>query len=150
MPTYVDNGKGGTGEDFALIENHTIVVAEVVTIEEEENPFFKDDDGVPQRNVVFKFKVLDGEYEGRFVWGRTPTTWSTNEKCKLRAWAEEILGVTIPTKPLPPLNTDDMVGRHCRVHIITYPKKDGSEGNKVGDVMRDKATAPADAYSEPF
>lgn len=149
MPTYVDNGRGDAG-DFALIENHTVVLAEVATVEEEENPFFKDDDGNPQRNVVFKFKVLEGEHEGRFVWGRTPTTWSTNEKCKLRGWAEEILATTIPTKPLPPLNTDDLIGRRCRAVIGTYTKKNGDEGNKVTDVMRDKSAAPVDAYSEPF
>lgn len=149
MPTYTDNGSGN-GEDFVVIEEHTVLNTEVVTIEEEENPFFKNEDGTQQRNVVFKFKVLGGEHDGRFVWGRTPTTWSTNEKCKLRGWAEEILGTTIPTKPLPPLNTDDMIGRKCRAVIGVYTKKNGDQGNKVTDVMRDKSSAPADVYSEPF
>ncbi len=43
-----------------------------------------------------------------------------------------------------------MIGRKCRAVIGVYTKKNGDQGNKVTDVMRDKSSAPADVYSEPF
>lgn len=144
MPVYEDNGS----EAYALIEEHEVLPMEVLEIGEEES-FYKDDDGNPKQQVVFKFRVTDGEHTDRHLWGRTPTTWSTNEKCKLRQWAEQILNRKIPAGE--PLNTDDLVGKHCRGVVGVTNKQDGTQGNKVSDVMKAKnAPVMASAMDEPF
>jgi len=143
MPVYED--KGGSGSTFPILEEHTVVNVEVVTVEEQES-FFKDDDGNPKNEVVFKFRITDGEFEGQHLWGRTPTTWSMNEKCKLRQWAEQILATKIPAGT--PLDTDDLVGRPARAVVGTFTKKTGEQGNKVTDVMKDKNALPVTSYAE--
>lgn len=145
MPKYEDNGS----EAYEVIEEHEVLPMEILEVGEELS-FYKNDDGSDKTQVVFKFKVISGEHEGRLLWGRTPTTWSQNEKCKLRQWAEQIMNRKYA--PGEGLDTDDLVGRRCRGVVGITNKQDGTTGNKVTDVMKDKAGAAAMASvsEEPF
>lgn len=145
MPIYQDSPT----QDFPVIEEYTTLDVEVELCEERDS-IFRDDDGNVQRKVAFKFHVLDGEHKDRRLWGDTPTTWSQNEKCKLRMWAQQIMGRTYG--PGEPLNTDDLVGRRCRAVVAVRTKKaDGSKSNYISDVLPAKGAAVgAPAYEEPF
>lgn len=71
------------------IPDGTMHSAEIVKCEERDHPFFKEDDGVtPQREVSFTFKITDGDYAERYIYGRTPTTFTTHPDCKLRGWVQ--------------------------------------------------------------
>jgi hypothetical protein len=145
MPVYEDNG---SSETYALIEEHEVLVLEVIEVSEDTS-FYKNDDGTDKKNVVFKFRVMEGEHNDRLLWGRTPTTWSSSDKCKLRQWAEQILNRKIAAGEA--LNTDDLVGRRCRGVVGVSNKQDGTQSNKITDVMKDKsAPAMASSYDEPF
>ncbi len=145
MPIYED--RSASQVQGEVMDNHTVVEAEVTTVKEDDS-FFKDDDGNTKRQVSFEFTVTDPNYEGRRVWGSTPTTWSTDERCKLRIWAQEILGCEIPAGV--PLDTDDLVGKRCRVVVgLRTNKTTGIQKNFASDVMRLKTPVSSNS-NQPF
>lgn len=141
--------------DYTLIPEGEVLAAEVTDCEVRETPF--DDEknpGVKQKEVSFRFQVTEsGEYYGRTVFGRTPTTFSTNESCKLRQWVQELLGMDkLPEKFR--FNTDTLIGLPCRVSVSQrtskpsqqYPK--GRTSNYVFDVLR--ANGGGTRIEDPF
>lgn len=46
-----------------------------------------------EREINYKFKIIDERYPDRVVWGTTPTWFTLSEKCKFRNWVQEILNV---------------------------------------------------------
>lgn len=81
--------------EFSIIPIGTFL-AEVVDAEVRDSFFDLDRDKPElgkQKEVSFKFIIREGPAESRFIWGKTPTTFNNNEKCKLRHWVEEIFGV---------------------------------------------------------
>lgn len=147
MPVYQESDAGA---DFAVIEEYSVLDCEVESVEERDS-IFKDDEGNTKRTVAFKFKVLTGEHENRRLWGDTPTTWSSDERCKLRMWSQQIMNRTYAKGE--PLDTDDLVGRHCRAVVGVRTKKaTGDKTNYVSDVLPTKgvAVSAAQAYEEPF
>ena len=146
MPVYQEK----PAQEFPVIEEYTTLDCEVELVEERDS-IFRDDDGNIQRKVAFKFKVLDGEHVNRRLWGDTPTTWSSDERCKLRQWSQQIMNRQFAKGE--PLNTDDLVGQRCRAVVGVRTKKaTGEQSNFVSDVLPVKG-APAVAtpsYSEPF
>lgn len=139
--------------EFTLIPDGEILDCEVVACEERETPF--DDEknpGQKQREVSFRFQVTDpGEYNGRTLFGRTPTTFNTNENCKLRLWVQELLGMDVLPEKFR-FNTDTLIGLPCRVAVGVrtskpspqYPK--GRTTNFAWDVLRQNSGH----FTDPF
>lgn len=151
MPVYQEEARPPAGP---LLDNYTILAAVVTKIEERETPF-KDDDGNPQRQVNFTFKVSGGSDdqvpEDRFFYGSTPTFWNNSDKCKLRQWAQSIANRIYA--PGEPLDTDQLVNRPCKIVIGQKKKQNGDMVNRVIDVTPDRNAAPVPggpSYNEPF
>jgi len=101
----------------------------------------------------FKFKVVDGEFKNRRVWGNAQALWFDGN-CRLRLWTKAILGVEDFPEGYE-FDSDHVVGQTCRVTVKNYKKKDGSTGESVADVRptRPGATVAAgtlDDGLEPF
>jgi hypothetical protein len=131
------------GQEFALIPEGEVLAAEVIACEVRETPF--DDEknpGQKQKEVSFRFQITEqGDYHARHVFGRTPTTFNTNDACKLRQWVQELLGMD----KLPEnfrFNTDTLIGLPCRVSVAQRTSKPstanprGKTSNYVFDVLR--------------
>lgn len=142
------------GVDFQLIPDGEVLAAEVIVCEVRETPF--DDEknpGEKQKEVSFRFQVTEpGEYENRQVFGRTPTTFNSNEACKLRMWVQELLGMDkLPEKFR--FNTDTLIGLPCRVSVSQRTSKPsdknprGKTSNYVFDVLRANSGRPVE---DPF
>lgn len=88
-------------QEFEVIPEASIVTLEVVTVEDRETPWDIDENDPSlgkKHQVSFRFKVTEGDYSGRTLFGNTPTTFTTHPDCKLRAWVQEILGESaLPT-----------------------------------------------------
>lgn len=126
--------------------------AEVLEVSEGQNTMYPTyDDGQPRIEVTFKFRILDGEFEDQFVWGRTTPTFTTNPDCKLRKWVQAIMGLDeIPVGFS--YEDEDLVGKDARIFV-----QHTSTGKaKVADVLPASKTsvsaaAPAaDFGEEPF
>lgn len=147
-----------TGEKivYEKIPDGTFVEAEVVAVKKEPHKFFKEEDGSPQIKVNFRFKILEGEFVNRQVFGMTPTTFTTHDDCKLRQWVEALLGVD-EIAPGFKFTLGDLVSTKARIVIglREYVDKEGKDGwnNEVRDVIfsreneerlaRQRAAAPA-------
>lgn len=100
--------------------------------------------------ISFKFRIVGGEFDGRWVWAGANARWEESDGCRLFAWTKEILGVDT----LPPgfvFDTDNLVNLSCRIHVQQYVKADGKLGNKVKNVLR--AVNQSNNYNyveEPF
>lgn len=127
------------------IEDDTILNAEITAIKQKMVDF-KDGAG-EQPRVEFTFVVTDpaSAWDGQKMWGETSTTFSDNEKCKLRNWAMEIMGVS-RLDPGFQLDTDDLVKQPCRIVVGARAKKKngvetGDIANFVKDVLRVKGNS---------
>ncbi len=129
----------GEYEPQEIIGDGEILAAEVASVEVEDSPF-KTDAGQPQKRVNFRFVVTeDGDYQGRNVYGGTPTTFTTHPDCKLRVWVQEILGqddldTGFSFKP------ETLVGCPVRI-LVGVRERKGQDGspvlkNFVSDVIR--------------
>lgn len=83
----------------------------------------------------FRFRVLDGKYARRLIFGAVKADWYDKPSCKLRNWAQEILGVDGFPEGYQ-FDSDHLLGQRCRVTVRNYNRKDGSTGESVADVMR--------------
>lgn len=139
MPVYAEEAT----PEYPLIEEYTVLECEVESVVERDS-MFKDDDGNPKRTLMFTFKVIAGEHEGRKLFGDTPTAWYAKESCKLRQWAQPIMNREYSKGE--PLDTDDLVGRRCRIAAGVRTKKStGEKTNFVEGVLPDKSGAMAKA-----
>lgn len=139
----------GESEERPVIPDGEVLAVRIIKCEVGTSPF-KNDDGSERQQVSFTFKVTEpGEFEDLYLFGNTPTTFTTHPDCKLRGWVEEILG----GDALPvdfELDTDDLVNLDCRVRVGVRDRvgQDGKtpvKKNFVRDVL------PAyDADLEPF
>jgi hypothetical protein len=85
--------------------------------------------------VSFKFRIVGGDFDGRWVWGSANASWDETDGCRLFGWTKEIMGVdTLPSGFV--FDTDNLVSLNCRIHVQQYVKSDGSIGNKVKNVLR--------------
>lgn len=91
---------------------------------------YLDDNGNKQKEVAFRFKIVDDRYpesDGNLVFGRTSNKFTNHENCKLRQWVLEIFGYN--DVPLGfNFDTDDLVGQPVQVVISNNEGKD-KEGN---------------------
>lgn len=139
---------------YTPIPEDEILDAEVVSIQKVIKPF-KDENGNEIERVEFSFKITDGEYASRKVYGDTPTTFTTHPDCKLRAWVSEILGADIPAGFK--FDPDTIVGLPVRIVIGAREANSKKYGkyirNFVKDCIRSRAAAIAANHQideEPF
>lgn len=138
---------------YPVIDEGTILEAEITKVQKIVKPF-KDDDGNPVVRVEFSFKIVDEKYTGKFLWGETPTTFTTHPDCKMRAWVQEILAVNELAKDFK-FDTDSIVGSRCRVVVGLREWADKTTGeikqrNFVSDVIRSREAIANSAFVEPF
>lgn len=134
MEMQPNSGGDGSKRTWVAIPEDTVLEAEVRAVKQVKKPF-KADDGSDIWKVEFEFAV---EHNGkqRKLWGETPTTFSSHPDCKLTNWVTAILGRTVAEGES--LNTDVLVGEHCRVMIGQRSSvKDGEQQirNHVKDVI---------------
>jgi len=136
-------------KQFELLEEDSI---HEVTISNIEVSTFNDPVNGPRQNLNWTFTLhTPGEWEGKRVWGNTSMVFNTNPNCKLRNWAQSILGEELDGGF--ELDTDDLVGRKARVAIGHRAKQDGTKKQYVADVMPPKqSSAAASAWGDepPF
>lgn len=145
----------GAPRVYTLIPDKTMLAAEVLDAQVQIAPFKDKETGAEVRQVHFKFKVVEpGEFEERFVWGKTSTSFVDHPGCKLRSWVSELLGAdSLPAGFT--FNTDDLLDLDCRVivGVRSWIDKDNvtQERNYVKDVLRDKSLSSS-VYDnvEPF
>jgi hypothetical protein len=138
-----------------LIPDDEVLQARITGVKQNKKPF-TNDDGSEVWRMEFSFVIEDTQspFDGTRIWGDTPVTFNSHPDCKLRAWAQEILGLDM--EPGFTLDTDQLVGLHCRVVVaLRKYKKDGEdkERNYVRDVMRAREShvyAGVDMQEEPF
>lgn len=137
--------------EFPVIPDETIVNAEVVAVELRDlNPEFRAKYKIKEtQEVSFRFRVTDGEYKGLNVWGNAKPIFDSSPECRLRIWTQEILGMdSLPEGFV--FDTEDLAGLNTRILVTKYSKRDGSEGNRVKDVLRSNSPATALYDEEPF
>jgi hypothetical protein len=140
------NADGEGKKVFEPLPLGLIAEAEILEVTEAETTWLKDEKDPSKGNqsqVSFRFKIVDSrypEYEGRNIWGNTPTTFSNHPDCKLRAWVEEILDAGMDElAPGFQLNLDDLMGRNVRV-VVGHRKTSGKDF--VEGVIRVKRVEP--------
>lgn len=93
--TNAPQGQAPRGKkDFPAIPEGQILNVEVIEVELRDRPEWAlrnpDDE---TKEVSFRFRVLDGEYAKRNLWGTTMPWFNFSPKCRLRIWVQGILGV---------------------------------------------------------
>lgn len=121
------------------ITDGTIVNAKVVSIKEVEHTI----KGEKVPRLEFKFQLItDDEHDGKPLWGHTGVRLTDHPDCRIRQWAEALLGTTI--RPDFVIDLDDLEGRECRavIEYRTWTSNEGKEKwkNAVRDVMPTQAT----------
>jgi hypothetical protein len=94
----------------------------------------------------WRFQVADPEsdFDGRVLFGETSRSFVCHRDCKLYAWTQQIMGYELPTGF--ELETDDLIGRRCIVHVGAEERKDGGGiWNTVKDVRPSALTVFEDA-----
>lgn len=121
--------------------------AVVESIEERESPW-EDADGNKKMRMNFRFKVNEGPYKGRVLFGDVPAIFDTYPGCHLRLWIQEIMGIDdLPVDT--EIDTEHLVGLDCTIVVGARTKVIGEEKitkNFVSDVLR---TTPAKVV-DPF
>lgn len=94
--------------------------ATVTNIKQKEANWIDDATGQKAKRVEFTF-VLSGvdregqDQTGTKLWGETPMKFNTHPDCKLRNWAENLLGRRLP--PRYRLNTDELINKDCILSV---------------------------------
>jgi hypothetical protein len=146
-------GQGGGTLGPAIPEDEIVyVTVEECNWEELPQRFLDPEKPHNTHRISFKFRVTEGEYEKRVIWGNTSTWFSSDPRCKLRLWAKEILGIDIFPADYE-LDTDDLVGKEARVLVGNREKQDGTTTHFAKDILRmnvpSYSTAPG-PLEEPF
>lgn len=103
--------------------------------------------------TVASIEQTDGQYGPQLQWdfrledGSSQRAWcsqSLTPKSKLFAWAKALLG-EVPDS----IDTDDLLGLPCRLSIVMRTREDGSETNKVDNVLAPKAGQKRRPMPEP-
>lgn len=75
---------------------------------------------------------------------RTWSSQSLSAKSKLGRWTRAILG-DIPEE----LDTQDLIGKPCRLSVVIKAREDGSETNRIDEVLAPRAGQKARPMPEP-
>lgn len=140
------------GLEFEAIPENTIATAIVESCEVKETPFWVDDNDHTKGKkdqVSFRFRLTDGEYANRVLFGNTPTTFSTHPDCKLRVWVQEILAVeTLPDNFS--FDTDDLVNMTVKVVVGNRTRKAADGTDVVKDFVSDVIRVRSSLEENPF
>lgn len=141
--------------DFAgYIEDGEIYNAELVHVNQSERQF--QGEPAPVMRLGFRFRLeSDDAHDGAELWGETSTKYVNHPGCKLKQWADALMGQELPAGYN--LNTDTLLGRRCRVIVEKREYNDRKTGeaktlNKVREVhpTREALLAMQDAAQEDF
>lgn len=127
----------------------------VIKVEERDSFFWVDKDDESkgkQREISFRFQVDDqsSDFHNRTFFGSTSTSFSTHPNCRFRLWIEQILQVDELPEDFE-FELEELEGLYVTGIVGTYPKKDGTTGNRIEDLkaLNGPAGAVEDEY-EPF
>lgn len=112
--------------------------ARLIKIEDEESSEYG-----PQ--IKFYFVVLDedGEPTSQEILGWASAKF--HPKSKLYTWARAMLRSKCPNPESDDLETEDLLNKRCDIEIVSYRKKDGSDGTKIGQLYPYNTMASSDA-----
>lgn len=143
------NGYGDRPKrDFQPIPEDEIVQVEVVEVKLEEKPAKWQKPGDTHR-VSWHFKVTEGPFANRHLWGNTPTWLNNSPKCVLRQWIQEVLGLDVLPDDFV-FDTDEFAGLSARVLVGQRTKQDGTPTDFAKDVLRSWAHAKGNDISVDF
>lgn len=130
-----------------LIPEDTILTAKLLSIAPKDIAWTKDGERKTATLLNWKFEITsNGEYQGKWVWGSTPSVMSMNANNRFRNWSEVLLGR--PFAVGEALDTDDLLGLTADVMIGHRPDKKDPE--KKYQEVSDLLPADGDAFgSEP-
>lgn len=141
-----NDGEDGAGEKktFDPIPANTIAEVEVVDVTYKPlNEEFRKKFAVKDTHEVsFHFKVIEGPYKNRHIWGTAKPYLNSSDKCRLRIWLQELLGVDkLPAEFTLNENPDtgvydEFTGMRCRVFTELKTSGSGKVTDRVRDVLR--------------
>lgn len=123
-PSEQSEDAAGRRSEMKAPQTGDYVECEVVSVEQTTRKMRIDGGEEERPRFLFTFKSVEPEYRWLRMKGDTPQTYVDNENCTLWNWAKEIYADTPPDL----LDTDDLVGKRCRVEVRvgnTVPRKDG-------------------------
>ena len=110
-----------TGPKFELLEEDSIHEATLSNLEVStfEDPATKE----VRKSFNWTFTIhTPGDWEGKRIWGNTSMLFNMHPNCKLRNWAQVLLGEELERDF--ELDTDDLIGRKCRIIVKHKPYRD--------------------------
>ena len=148
MPPKRPEGQGNTegaargGGNFKPIPAGEVLNVEILSVEVKKKPeSWTLREGEDPEYVNWAFRVTDGPFERRRIWGTTPTWFSWSSKCRLRLWAQSALGIDEFEEGYE-LSLEPLVGKRCRVLVENYRTSAGEVKDRVQDVF------PARVYQD--
>ena len=137
MP-IIAKSTGNANFESTPLGNQQAVCAFVEDIGTQEGSYM----GAPitRREVVVCWELNEfmkkGEYEGRPFMVSKRYTLSLNEKANLRKDLESWRGKAFTEEELAGFDVEKLIGVNCLLNIISYKKKDGTEGTKIGSISK--------------
>lgn len=145
--TLQNNDKsGGNYPDREPFPDKSVFEAKVVEVSQQDSRWDVDENDPSKgkkQELSFKFAVIDpeGKFDNRWVWGRCAAYLSTDSRNKLRQWVQGILDIDVLPEGFA-FDTEDLVGKQCRLVISAYEKKNGGGiGNYVEEVRQSRVTS---------
>jgi hypothetical protein len=103
-------------------------------------------EGQETENLEFTFKILDEDYEGTEVRGLARYPEYLTPKCKLRLWAQAIMGREFGENET--IDLDALIGKQCRISTINKPGKKGGEFTNIKDILPARARQNGQAQTK--
>jgi len=160
LPTAPAGSTGGLPNggkrSFPVIPDGRIlnVEVEICEVRPFDEAFRKKYEVEDTHEVSFRFRVQDGEFEKRVLFGSTSPY--CEEGSKLYDWSKEIMGKdSLPEGYV--WDSDQLTGLRCRIQVKEHTKQNGEKTNKVKALFRAEETqyqatpaAASDEAYEPF
>lgn len=122
------------------------VDCEVVSVEVRDKPEWAIRDDGETKEVSFRFRVINGAYERRNLWGNAAPYFNNDPDCILRLWVQGILGAEVLPDGFT-LELESLAGKHCRVTVGNRTvKATGEIKDFVQDVLPASAVQDANAF----
>lgn len=119
----LDEPVEGAG-DLEKIPDNTLVVATLMGTTVKRKTYR--DEPEPVDRLLWKFRIDEGPYFDRLVWGETGVKLTNHPNCKLLTWSRAVLGFDYPIGYQ--FEESDLWNRKCRILIGL---RDGT--NKAGE-----------------
>lgn len=121
--------------EYVVLDTGTYA-ATIVGIEPSESTY----QGKTSPRLTWRF-ALDN---GTEIWGWTGR-YLGGAKATLTKWISNLYGGRLPDV----LDTDDLIGKPCRLSIVIRTREDGTETNRVDNVLAPRAGQKARPMPEP-